>query len=168
MQMGSIQGLRMKSNGPLQPEIWAEASFGQFTGLYRVPWWALGNISRPHVPEHKLFFMYCMNSLLVVDCKGYVIYVHAGYFGNYHNSRCLRNSDLCKNWKNYFTWTKPNQPEEYLLGGLAYLGLDMFILSIVDYREEGMEEPTPFIEVFNKRHHRKRVRVKWGIGGVKN
>jgi hypothetical protein len=116
--------------------------------------------------KHKS--MYCMNLVVIVDHFGYIIYVDGGFPGSFHDSRCLRNSDINKNCRQYFTSADLDQVGEYVLGDPGYLGLDMYILRRVDFGEIAREEQTPIIEAFNRRHCNKRVKVDWGIGGVKN
>jgi DDE superfamily endonuclease len=67
------------------------------------------------------------------------------------------------NTLNVTIWTV----QEYLLGDPGYMGAEMFILRRVDGREV-IEEGSAVADAFNKRHASRRVKVEWGIGGLKN
>jgi hypothetical protein len=130
----------------------------------------LCRIRRPCIPEHKKYYnnrkaMYCLNSVVVVDHDGLFIYVEAGYAGSYHDVRCLRLSDLYRNWRQYFKNDDRDRVEEYLLGDPGYMGADMFIFRRIDNREA--DDANPVVRAFNKRHAAKRIQVEWGIGGMK-
>jgi hypothetical protein len=116
--------------------------------------------------------------VVVVDHDGLIIYVDAGFAGSFHDARCVSNSDLGKNWRDYFTGDELlEQILEFLMGDPGYLGLEMFIMRRVDAREivggvAANAEPgrvgDPVIDAFNARHAGFRVKVEWGIGGIKN
>lgn len=58
---------------------------------------------------------------------------------------------------------------EYLLGDPGYIVTDMYVLRRVDRREGNIERRgNPVIEAFNKHHAGVRIKVEWGIGGLKN
>jgi hypothetical protein len=82
----------------------------------------LCKIRKPRIPMHKRYFnnrknMYCMNTVVVVDHDGLIIYVDAGFAGSFHDARCVSNSDLGKNWRDYFTGDELlEQILEFLMG----------------------------------------------------
>jgi hypothetical protein len=44
----------------------------------------------------------------------------------------------------------------------------MYVLRKVDLREVALENHTPVITAFNKQLNKRRVKVEWGIGAIKN
>ena len=130
----------------------------------------LCRILRPKIPEHKKYYnnrksMYCFNNVIVIDHDGLFIYIEAGFAGSFHDVRCLRLTNLFRNWRQFFQNENRDMVEEYLLGDPGYMGADMFILRRVDNREA--DAANPVIRAFNKRHAAIRVQVEWGIGGLK-
>jgi hypothetical protein len=133
----------------------------------------LCRIRRPRIAHHKLFYskrkaMYCLNSLVIVDHYSLIIYVDPGFPGSFHDIRCLKNSNIHKEWRRYFTCENLDEVGEYLLGDPAYLGADMYILRKVDLREVARHNQSPVVTAFNKRHSKRRIKVEWGIGAIKN
>lgn len=143
----------------------------------------LCKIQKPRIYEHKKYFnnrkaIYCMNCVIVVDHDGLIIYVDAGFAGSFHDARCLENTELGLNWRDYFTQHADlDEILEFLLGDPGYLGWEMFIMRRVDAREivggvpEGVAPGgvgNPVLDAFNARHAGRRVKVEWGIGGLKN
>lgn len=61
---------------------------------------------------------YAMNNTIVIDHDGLIIYVDPGYPGSYHDVSILRESDLFKNWRRYFTREHEEGRDyaEFLLG----------------------------------------------------
>jgi len=60
-----------------------------------------------------------MNNTIVVDHDGLIIYIDPGYPGSYHDVSILRESELYKDWRQYFTREHRedgNDYAEYLLG----------------------------------------------------
>jgi hypothetical protein len=62
--------------------------FPNFQGCIGFVDCTLCTIRRPRIREHKLFFnnrktKYCMNTVIVVDHSGLIIYVDAGYPGSF-------------------------------------------------------------------------------------
>jgi DDE superfamily endonuclease len=111
--------------------------------------------------------MYCFNNVVIIDHDGLFIYVDAGFAGSFHDVRCLRASDIYDNCREYFKCDNLDDVQEYLLGDPGYMGAEMFILRRVDGREV-IEEGSAVADAFNKRHASRRVKVEWGIGGLKN
>ena len=143
----------------------------------------LCKIRKPRIREHRRYYnkrkeIYCMNTVIVVDHDGLIIYVDAGFAGSFHDARCLENSDLGMNWRHYFTrHSDLMEVIEFLLGDPGYMGWEMFILRRIDAREivggvrDGVEPGrvgNNVIDAFNCRHAGRRVKVEWGIGGIKN
>ena len=127
-------------------------------------------IPRPRIPDHKKYYndrkkMCCRNSTVVIDKEGFFIFVDAGYAGSFHDIHCLRHSDLYTRWRRYFR--NYEESVEYLLGDPGYMGAEMFILRKVDNRERNADGGNPVIDAFNRRHAAERVKVEWGIGGLK-
>lgn len=134
----------------------------------------LCRIRRPKSRDHGLYYNrrkrgYFFNNIVVIDHDGLFIYVEPGYAGSFH---CLRNSELHRDWRNRFTRTETADGSyfEYLLGDPGYLGVDMYILRRVDRREinAGAAGFNLVVEAFNKHHAGIRIKVAWGIGGLKN
>ena len=86
----------------------------------------LVRIQRPQLPgEYAQRYytrrkkMYAMNNTIVVDHDGLIIYIDPAYPGSYHDVSILRESDLYKDWRQYFTREnveEGNDYSEYLLG----------------------------------------------------
>ena len=133
----------------------------------------LCQIRRPfNNPLHGNWFngrkkMYCLNNTVVVDHNGLFVYVDIGYPGKFHDVNILRLSDLFKQWRAFFTHN--DEYFEYLLGDPGYVGEDMFIMRRIGQRElAGAEDGDELaIHQYNKMHAGLRVRVEWGIGGLK-
>jgi hypothetical protein len=111
--------------------------------------------------------VYYRDSIVVVDHEGFIIYVHVGSQAATMIIAASRTWISVKPYGNILHVEKPDRPEEYLLGDLVYLGLDMFILRRADFREVAKEQQTPIIEAFNRRHGRKQVKVEWGIQRIR-
>jgi len=127
-------------------------------------------IRRPHSdPLHGRWFngrkkMYCVNNTVVVDHDGLFIYVDCGYPGSFHDVSILRHCTLMQEWRSYFT--HEDHYFEYLLGDPGYVGEDMIIMRRISDREipAGSED---VVDAFNRVHAGVRIRVEWGIGGMK-
>lgn len=134
--------------------------------------------SRYYTKRKKL---YAFNNTIVVDHDGFIIYIDAGWAGSFHDVRILQESHLHKNWRDYFT--RLDEYIEFLLGDrkdlysrqllltqpfttAGYLGVEMYIMRRVDAREF-VNIQGDVLNAYNKRHAGKRVKVEWGIGGVK-
>ena len=109
--------------------------------------------------------MYCLINTVVIDHRGLFIYIDPGYPGSFHDVNCLRQSDLYKNWLRFFTHR--NDYFEYLLGDPGYVGEKMFIMRRLGRREIPEDGDVEVIDAFNAMHAGYRVRVEWGIGGLK-
>jgi hypothetical protein len=109
--------------------------------------------------------MYSMNNTVVVDHDGLFIHVNPGYPGSYHNVNILRQSNIYIHWRECFT--QNDNIHEYLLGDPGYSGEDMFIMRRVGTRELSEDGDAAFVKAYNKMHAGNRVRVEWGIGGLK-
>jgi hypothetical protein len=109
--------------------------------------------------------MYCLNNTVVIDHRGLFIYIDPGYPGSFHDVICLPQSYLYKNWRQYFTHN--HDYFEYLLGDPGYVGEEMFIMRRVGRREIPDDGDVEVTDAFNAMHAGYRVRVEWGIGGLK-
>jgi hypothetical protein len=131
----------------------------------------LCQISRPHDdPDHSRWFngrkkMYAMNNTVVVDHDGLFIYVDPGYPGSFHDVTILRHSELYENWRTFFTHS--NDVTEYLLGDPGYSGADMFIMRRIGVHEVSPNTAGTALHAFNLMHSGRRIKVEWGIGGLK-
>ena len=132
----------------------------------------LVEIQRPwHNPNHAKWFngrkkMYCMNNIVVVDHDGLFIHVDPGYPGSYHDENIFRHSHLYGQWRDFFT--QNDCVHKYLFGDPGYSGEDMFIMRRLGIREFLEDADTGSIRAYNKMHVGYRVRVEWGIGGLKH
>jgi hypothetical protein len=109
--------------------------------------------------------MYAVNNTVVVDHDGLLIYVDPGYPGSFHDVNCLRRSDLYKNWRQFFTYD--DRYVEYLPGEPGYIGEEMFIMQRIRPRTARPGQNMDAMDAFNAAHGGMRVRVEWGIGGMK-
>jgi len=130
----------------------------------------LVKIRRPHRdPLHSRWFngrkkIYCVNNTVAVDHDGLFIFIDCGYPGSFHDITILRHSQLHANWRDHFV--HEDNYFQYLLGDPGYTGEDMYIMRRVARREiEAGSEAV--IDAFNSMHAGRRVRVEWGIGGLK-
>jgi hypothetical protein len=71
------------------------------------------------------------------------------------------------NWREYFAHDDANQYFEFLLGDPGYVGADMLILRRVGSNEISQSANMEVVSVFNKMHAGRRIKVEWGIGGLK-
>ena len=110
--------------------------------------------------EHVL-----LQQSVIVDHNGLIIYQDNGYPGKYHDVNILRQSALYSNWKQYFT--VKSEYFEYLLGDPGYVGEEMFIMRRLGEREIPEGADLSRIRLYNKMHAGYRIRVEWGIGGLK-
>ena len=130
----------------------------------------LVKIRRPFQdPGHSRWFngrkkMYSVNNTVIVDHDGLFIFVDPGFPGSFHDITILRHSEIHANWRDYFE--HQDDYLQFVLGDPGYLGEDMYILRRISHREvqPGSER---VIDAFNSRHAGIRVRVEWGIGGLK-
>ena len=111
--------------------------------------------------------MYCTNNMVVVDHHGLFIFVEPYYPGSFHDINVLRHSSLMLEWRQKFTHSDEQSYYEYLLGDPGYVGADMFILRMIGVTEMGANSNESVIEAFNKLRAGRRVKVEWGIGGLK-
>lgn len=133
----------------------------------------LVEIRRPKdIGIHRRYFngrkkIYCLNSTVVVDHDGLFIFVDPGYPGSYHDVNILRQSSLYRNWRQHFEHR--DDYFEYLLGDPGYVGEEMFIMRRIDGREmdEDDQDQMTAVHAYNAMHGGHRVRVEWGIGGLK-
>ena len=109
--------------------------------------------------------MYCINNLVVVDHLGIFIYMEAGFPGAYHDINVLRRSDSAANWCDVFTHR--NEYFGYILGNPGYQGLEAFVMHHVAPRELEENQDETAVNAYNKMHTGYKVRVEWGIGGLK-
>ena len=72
---------------------------------------------------------------------------------------------IYKNWRQFFTHN--DDYFEYLLGDPGYVGEEMFIMRRLGRREIPEDGDMEVIDAFNAMHAGYRVRVEWGIGGLK-
>ena len=111
--------------------------------------------------------MYCTNNMVIVDHRGLFIYVEPDYPGAYHDVNVLRHSSLMMDWRNHFTHSDAEDYFEYLLGDPGYVGADMFIMRRFGSAEMPANVHEDVVDAFNKLHSGRRIKVEWGIGGLK-
>jgi hypothetical protein len=80
---------------------------------------------------HKTWFnrhkkMYYMNNMIILDHCGLFIYLDTRYLGSYQDVTILRQSNLYKNWQQFFKHR--DDYFEYLLGDPGYMGEKMFVM----------------------------------------
>jgi DDE superfamily endonuclease len=109
--------------------------------------------------------IYCFNNTVIIDHNGLFIYVEMGYPRKFHDVNILRHSTLYREWRDYFV--HDDDYFEYLLGDPGYIGEEMFIMRRVGRREVPDESDMGAIDLYNRMHAGYRVRVEWGIGGLK-
>ncbi|KAL3700924.1 hypothetical protein R1sor_018946 [Riccia sorocarpa] len=147
------------------------ATLPQFPGCIGFIDGTLCKIRRPFQdPLHRNWYngrkkIYSVNNTVVVDHSGLFIFIDSGYPGKFHDVSILRESDLYKNWRDYFQ--HDDDYFEYLLGDPGYVGEEQFIMRRVGQREAYEGDDQSVINQFNKMHAGFRVRVEWGIGGLK-
>ncbi len=106
-----------------------------------------------------------MNNIMVVDHQSLFIYLDFGYLGSYHDVAILHQFELHKNWHQFFL--HGDKYFEYLLGYPGYLGEEMFIMRRIGRCEVGPNVDQNVIRAYNKIHAKYRVRMEWGISGLK-
>lgn len=109
--------------------------------------------------------MYCLNNTVVVDHRGLFIFLDIGHPGSFHDINILRTTDLFQNWRNYFRHT--DDYHEYLLGDPGYVGADAFIMRRFGRTEDTQGLTAATVRAWNKMHAGYRIKVEWGIGGLK-
>lgn len=115
---------------------------------------------------HGRKIMYCMNNTILVDHDGLFIFVDGGYPGSFHDMTILKNSWVEMHWWDLFT--NNNDYCEFVLGDQGYTRLKKYIMcgfSKVEMR--CMDLPPGLAKTFNKMHVGYRVRVEWGVRGLK-
>lgn len=75
------------------------------------------HLSRRYYTRRKK--IYGFNNTIAVDHDGLIIYIDPGYAGSYHDITILRQSELYRNWRDYFTVGEQDY-FEYLLGDRKY------------------------------------------------
>ena len=93
----------------------------------------------------------------MIDHRGLFIYINPGYPGSFHDVNCLRQSDLYKHWRRFFT--HHDDYFEFLLGDPGYVGEEMFIMRRLGRREIPEDGNVEVIDPFNAMHPGYRVRV---------
>jgi len=109
--------------------------------------------------------MYAFNNTVIIDHDGLFIYIDPGYPGSFHDVNILRASDFHANWRDYFR--HDDEYFEYVLGDPGYIGEEMYIMRRVDRREATADGDLSVADAFNAMHAGYRVKVEWGIGGLK-
>ena len=127
----------------------------------------LCKIRRPHRdPLHSRWFngrkKCTVSTTLFVDHDGLFIYIDSGFPGSFHDITILRHWSLHANWRDYFE--HEDDYFQYVLGYSRYIGEDMFLLRRDAARKIHQIESR---DHFNCVHAGRRVRVEWGIGGLK-
>jgi DDE superfamily endonuclease len=132
----------------------------------------LCNIRRPYRnPDHSRWFngrkkMYLMKSTVIVGHDGIFIYVDPGYPGSFHYVTILRQAELYTSLRDYFTHN--DEYIEYLLGDPGYAGADMFAMRRIGVHEvPEVSSNANAIRAYNMMHAGRRIKVEWGIGGLK-
>ena len=93
---------------------------------------------------------YALNTLIVCNDQGRIIYYYAGWPGSTHDNRVLRNSKLYSNREDYFA------PLEYILGDSAYSSSSVMVQAFKKSRNEGTLPRDK--EIFNT--HLAKIRIK--------
>lgn len=143
----------------------------QFPGCIGFIDGTLVKIRRPfRDTQHRSWFngrkkMYCFNNTVIIDHNGLFTFVDPGYPGKWHDVNILRCSEIFQNWRQHFTHS--DDYWEYLIGDPGYLGEEMFIMRRIGGREIPEGADMNPISLYNKVHAGYRVRVEWGIGGLK-
>ena len=131
----------------------------------------LCKIRRPHNDDMATVWfngrkkIYAVNNTVIIDHDGLFIYVDCGYPGSFHDVNILRQSELHRNWRLYFR--HDDNAREYVLGDPGYMGEEMYIMRRIGVRE--VPDPTNMnaVDAYNKMHAGYRIKVEWGIGGLK-
>lgn len=82
------------------------------------------------------------------------MFVAPGYAWSFHDGRVLRDTDIARNWLQYFS-TDPHSAhptESYLLGDPGHLGMDHFIFRRMGKREMPNFGTDPVLRAFNRLH----------------
>ena len=113
---------------------------------------------------HECYFnrksFYSINVTIVCDDRGKIIYFYAGWPGTTHDNRVFRNSDLYKNYKNYF------RKNEHLLGDSAYSNSRIMVQSFK--KTKGTTNLTYEKEFFNTKLASVRIKSEHCIGILKS
>ena len=109
--------------------------------------------------------MYAFNNTVVVDHDGLFIFIDAGYPGSFHDVSILRSSEFHANWREHFR--HDDVYFEYVLGDPGYMGEEMYIMRRIDKSETMADGDISVTDAFNAMHAGHRVKVEWGIGGLK-
>jgi hypothetical protein len=91
--------------------------------------------------------IYSMNNIVVVDHQGLFTYLDFGYLGSYHDVTILSQSELHKNWCQFFL--HGDEYFEYLLRYYGYLSERMFIMRRIG-RHEIVHNDQDVIRAYNK------------------
>ncbi len=110
--------------------------------------------------------MYCMNNSVVVNHHGLFVYLDLRYPSSFHNVSILCESKLYKNINVNSLYTY--EYFEYLLGNLNYLGEEMFIRCWLGRCELAPRHDLDVVNAFDKMHVGYKIRMEWGIGGLKH
>jgi hypothetical protein len=143
----------------------------QLPGCIGVVDGTLVRIRRPWKhPQHGSWYngrkkIYCINNIVIIVHHGLFILVESGFPASFHDINTLRHTEFHKTWRAHFT--HDDNHFEYVLGNPAYQGGDMYIMRHVGTRELHADADLSTVRAFNKMHVGYRVRVEWGIGGLK-
>jgi hypothetical protein len=98
--------------------------------------------------------------MVIVDHCGLFIYLNVGYPSSFHNVTIMCESNLYKivHIDEYF---------EYLPKDLGYLDGEMFVMFQLGKLKLAHGHDQNVINAYNKMHVGYRVKVEWGIGGLK-
>lgn len=110
--------------------------------------------------------MYSLNYFILVDHDGMFIFVDPGYPGSYRDVTILKNSFVQRNLRQLFT----NQDHyfEFILEDQGYTGMEKYIMHGFNKVERRtLQLPPGLARTFNRMHADYRVRVEWGIRGLK-
>ncbi len=107
--------------------------------------------------------MYFMNNM--VDHCGLFIYMNVGYPSSFHNVTIMCESNVYKNWCQFFMHI--DEYFEYLLKDPGYLDEEMFVMFQLGKLKFVHGHDQNVINAYNKMHVGYRVKVEWGIRGLK-
>jgi hypothetical protein len=106
-----------------------------------------------------------MNNMVIVDHCGLFIYMNVGYPSSFHDVTIMFESNVYKNWRQFFVHT--DEYFEYILKDPGYLDEKMFVMFQLGKPKLVHGHDQNVINVYNKMHVGYRVKVEWGIGGLK-
>lgn len=105
-----------------------------------------------------------MNNTALVDHIGVFMFVEVGYPWSYHDVTICK--IVKRNWKQLFT--NHDDYYQYVQGDQGYTSLEKYIMrSLSKVVMRAMNLLDGLVKIFNKMQCKYKVKVKWGIGGLK-